>query len=79
MSHEFPTVNFKISRFTRLLNADSITKGKGDSVVSDGAAATGDEEGRPQMAAGDTAAKGVGGKQKAGIKQPSQAKLFFVA
>ncbi len=61
MSQDFPIVNFKISRFTRLLSADSMTKGKGDNAASDGAA-IGDEEERPQMAAGDTAARGVGGK-----------------
>ena len=72
MSRDFPIVNFKISRFTRLLSADSMTKGKGDNAASDGAA-IGDEEERPQMAAGDTAARGVGGKQQAGVKQPSQA------
>ncbi len=72
MSRDFPIVNFKISRFTRLLSADSMTKGKGDNAASDGAA-IGDEEERPQTAAGDTAARGVGGKQQAGAKQPSQA------
>ena len=72
MSRDFPIVNFKISRFTRLLSADSMTKGKGDNAASDGAV-IGDEEERPQMAAGDTAARGVGGKQQAGVKQPSQA------
>jgi hypothetical protein len=72
MSRDFPTVNFKISRFTRLLNVDGMTKGKGDNIASDRAAATGDED-CPHMAAGDTAAKGGGGKQQAGVKHPSQA------
>jgi hypothetical protein len=65
MSRDFPTVNFKILRFTRLLNADSMTKGKGDNAASDGAA-IGDEGERPQMAASDMAARGGGGKQQAG-------------
>ncbi len=73
MSRDFPTVNFKISRFTRLLNADGMTKGKGDNVASDGAMATGEGDLRPQTAAGDTVAKGGGGKQQAGVKHPSQA------
>jgi hypothetical protein len=73
MSRDFPSVNFKISRFTRLLNADSMTKGKGDNIAPDGATTTGDEDPRPQTVAGDTAAKGGGGKQQAGVKHPSQA------
>jgi hypothetical protein len=73
MSRDFPTVNFKISRFTRLLNMDGMAKGKGDNAASDGATSTGEEECRPQMAAGETAAKGGGGKQQAGVKHPSQA------
>jgi hypothetical protein len=73
MSRGFPIVNFKISRFTRLLNVDGMTKGTGDNAASGGATATGDEECRPQMAAGDAAAKGGGGKQQAGVKHPSQA------
>jgi hypothetical protein len=73
MSRDFPSVNFKISRFTRLLNADSMTKGKGDNSAPDGATTTGDEDLRPQTAVGDTAAKGGGGKQQAGVKHPSQA------
>jgi hypothetical protein len=73
MSHEFSTVNFMTSKFTRLLNVDGMTKGKGDNAPSEGATAIGDEDCRPHMATGDTAAKGGGGKQQAGVKHPSHA------
>jgi hypothetical protein len=45
MSHKYPTVNFKISRLTRLLNVDSMTREKG-AAASDRAVVTGDGDGR---------------------------------
>ncbi len=66
-------MNFKISRFPRLLNLDSMTKGKGDAVTSDGETAIGDEEGCLQPTAGDVAVKGGRGKQQVWVKHPSQA------
>lgn len=58
MSLEYPAVNFKISRLTRLLSAEVMTKGKADGAsAADGEAGAG--EGR--------------GKQPVGARNPSQA------
>jgi hypothetical protein len=57
MSLEYPAVNFKISRLTRLLSAEVMTKGKADAASAvDGAAG----EGRVS-------------RQSVGTKNPSQA------
>jgi hypothetical protein len=58
MSLEYPAVNFKISRLTRLLSAEVMTKGKADGAsAADGEAGAG--EGR--------------GRQPVGARNPSQA------
>jgi hypothetical protein len=72
MSREYPTVSFKISRLTRLLNVDSMTREKG-AAASDGAAVTGDGDGRGLQPAAGAAAKSGGAKPPAGLKNPSQA------
>jgi hypothetical protein len=56
MSREYPTVNFKISRLTRLLNMDSMTREKG-AAASDRAAVTGYGDGRGLQPVAGAAAK----------------------
>ncbi len=50
MPLEYPAVNYKIPRPTRLLSADVFTKGKEDAVAVDEEAAAGNGTG-PQQAA----------------------------
>ena len=75
MSRDFPAVNFKISRLTRLLTADTVMKGREDAVDAE-ALAAGDGEGRgpQQTSAADTATATKAGKAPpGGARNASQA------
>ncbi len=67
----YPTVKFKISRLTRLLNMESMTKGKGAVAAFDGAAVTGYRNGS-QLGAANMATKTIGSKPSKGVKNPLQ-------
>ncbi len=69
----YPTVNFKISRLTRLLNMDSMTKGKGAVAAADRAAVTRARDCiGSQPGAANMVAKTIGSKTSKGVKNPLQ-------
>ena len=85
MSRDFLGVNFKISRFTRLLTAEGTMTRKGSETVAEVSAAMRDGEDRSsqQAAAAEaaTAGKGGGGGKApaTGVRNPSQASRDLMA
>jgi hypothetical protein len=76
MSRDFPAVNFKISRFTRLLTPDTVMRGRGEDAAEAEAPGARDGEGRgpQQTSAADTATVTKGGKAPlGGARSASQA------